>query len=127
MGTKRFIKGLVFGAIAGGFVTLLNRETREDVMASTKKSGELIGRYARNPQLLMDSSKEVYEKVRETAKQIEEDMDFINQKVAEIKELSPQVKEIIEDTKETIHSSSESYKEVFNEEEHQSVDTKAEY
>jgi gas vesicle protein len=122
MGTKRFVKGLIFGAMAGGVITLLNKETREDVMNSTKKSGEFIGRYARNPQLLMDSSKEVYEKVRETAKQIEEDMDFINQKVAEIKELSPQVKEIIEDTKDTIHSSSESYKEVFNEEEHYSED-----
>ncbi|WP_456272069.1 YtxH domain-containing protein [Bacillus sp. AK031] len=117
MGTKRFVKGLVYGALAGGFITLLNKETREDVMDSTKKGGEFIGRYARNPQLLVESSKEVYEKVRETAQQIGEDMEFINQKVEEIKEISPHVKELIEDTKETIHSSSESYKEVFSEEE----------
>jgi gas vesicle protein len=126
MGTKRFIKGLVFGAMAGGFITLLNKETREDVMNSTKKGGEFIGRYARDPQLLVESTKEVYEKVRETAQQIGEDMEFINQKVEEIKELSPQVKDLIEDTKETIHSSSESYKEVFTEEDHHSDNTRVE-
>lgn len=126
MGTKRFFKGLVYGAAAGGLITLLNKETREDVMNSTKKGGEYIGRYARNPQLLVDSTKEVYEKVRETAQQIGEDMEFINQKVEEIKEISPQVKELIEDTKETIHSSSESYKEVFTEEEDSSTGTKVE-
>ncbi|MGF2615058.1 YtxH domain-containing protein [Rossellomorea vietnamensis] len=126
MGTKRFFKGLVFGAMAGGFITLLNKETREDVMNSTKKGGEFISRYASDPQLLVESTREVYEKVRETAQQIGEDMEFINSKVEEIKELSPQVKELIEDTKETLHSSSESYKEVFTEEEGHSANNSVE-
>jgi gas vesicle protein len=117
MGKNKFFTGVLIGAAVGGLVSLLDRQTRKEVVEMTKSCGTEFSRYAKHPQLVVESSKEIYEKIRTTAGQIEEDVKFINEKIEDIREITPQVKEIIDETKDTLHTSSESYKEVFTEEE----------
>ncbi|MCA1064096.1 YtxH domain-containing protein [Rossellomorea sp. AcN35-11] len=117
MGSNKFYKGIFLGAVAGGLLSLLDRTTRQEVGTSLKNSGNYIASYTKNPQALVESGKEVYEKLRTTADQVSRDIQFINEKVEEIKGMTPQVKEIIEETKETFEDSSEAYKETFSDRE----------
>ncbi|WP_064094194.1 hypothetical protein [Rossellomorea aquimaris] len=117
MGSNKFFKGIVFGAMAGGLLSLLDRTTRQEVGSTLKNSGQYISTYSKNPKQLVDSSREVYEKLKVTADQVSKDIQFISEKVDEIKGMTPQVKEIIEETKETFEDSSEAYKDTFTEKE----------
>ncbi|MGM0852404.1 MAG: hypothetical protein ACQEWI_07315 [Bacillota bacterium] len=117
MGSNKFIKGVLLGAVAGGLLSLLDRTTRQEMGASLKNSGNYLSTYSKNPQALVESSKEVYEKLRTTADQVSRDIQFISEKVDEIKGMTPQVKEIIEETKETFEDSSEAYKDTFSDRE----------
>ncbi len=115
MGSNKFFKGVMFGALAGGLLSLLDRTTRQEVGSSLKSSGQYISSYSKNPQQLVDSSKQVYEKLRATADQVSKDIQFISEKVDEIKGMTPQVKEMIEETKDTFEDSTEIYKDTFTE------------
>ncbi|MGM0751946.1 MAG: hypothetical protein ACQET6_08425 [Bacillota bacterium] len=117
MGSNKFFKGVLLGAAAGGLLSLLDRTTRQEMGTSLKNSGNYISTYSKNPQRLVESSKEVYEKLRMTAEQVSRDIQFISEKVDEIKGMTPQVKEIIEETKETFEDSSEAYKDTFSDRE----------
>ncbi|MCA1055935.1 YtxH domain-containing protein [Rossellomorea aquimaris] len=115
MGKSKFFKGVLYGAVAGGLLTLLDKSTRDEVGTTLKNSGDTITKYSKNPKLLADTSKDVYEKLRTTADQVSKDIQFITEKVNIIKGMTPQVKEMIEETKETFEDSSEAYKETFTE------------
>ncbi|MBN8192169.1 hypothetical protein JI667_08415 [Bacillus sp. NTK074B] len=117
MGSNKFFKGVLLGAVTGGLLSLLDRSTRQEVGSTLKNSGQYISTYSKNPQKLVESSREVYEKLRTTADQVSRDIQFISDKVDEIKGMTPQVKEIIEETKETFEDSSEAYKETFSDRE----------
>ncbi|RBP06132.1 hypothetical protein [Rossellomorea aquimaris] len=117
MGSNKFFKGVLLGAVAGGLLSLLDKTTRQEMGTSLKNSGNYLSTYSKNPQRLVESSKEVYEKLRTTADQVSRDIHFISEKVDEIKGMTPQVKEIIEETKETFEDSSEAYKETFSDRE----------
>ncbi|MGF3104357.1 hypothetical protein [Rossellomorea sp. DUT-2] len=117
MGSNKFFKGVLLGAVAGGLLSLLDKTTRQEMGTSLKNSGNYLSTYSKNPQRLVESSKEVYEKLRTTADQVSRDIHFISEKVDEIKGMTPQVKEIIEETKETFEDSSEAYKDTFSDRE----------
>jgi gas vesicle protein len=114
MGNSKFFKGIMLGAVAGGLLSLLDKSTRQEVRVTLKNSGTNISKYSKNPKLLAETSKDVYEKLRTTADQVSRDIQFISEKVNEIKGMTPQVKEMIEDTKETFEDSTEAYKETFS-------------
>jgi gas vesicle protein len=114
MGKSKFFTGMLIGALAGGLVTLFDKSTRKEVVQAAKDSGECVAKYAKHPAFLIETTKDIYEKVQTTATQVSEDIQFINQKVEEIKEMTPQVKEIIEETKDTFQSSTETYKETLH-------------
>ncbi|QWC23349.1 YtxH domain-containing protein [Bacillus haikouensis] len=114
MGNSKFFKGVMLGAAAGGLLSLLDKTTRREMGTTLKNSGSAITRYSKNPKMLADTSKDIYEKMRTTADQVSRDIQFISEKVNEIKEMTPQVKEMIEETKETFEDSTEAYKETFS-------------
>jgi gas vesicle protein len=123
MGKSKFLKSVIVGAAVGGLLSLLDRNTRQEVTTSIKNSGEYLTKYSKNPQLVIDSSKEIYQKLRVTADQVSQDIHFINEKVDEIKGMTPQVQEIIEDTKGAFQHSTEVYKEALTEEENEELDS----
>ena len=58
MSKSKFWKGVLFGAIAGGALSLLDRDTRKTVVAGCQKTTDKITYYVKHPQEAVDSLKE---------------------------------------------------------------------
>lgn len=98
--TSRFWKGVIFGAIAGGAVALLDRETRNSVMESCKKTTSDVSYYLKHPNEAVEQVKEKTNKLRATFEQVSEDVTFIAEKVEELREATPAMANLVKDTKE---------------------------
>lgn len=95
MGKSKFFSSVALGALAGGALSLLDRDTRRE-MASW--SNYLIA-IAKDPERLTAQSRELIDRATETAQKINEDVSFIKGKVDSLRELSPEVKELVTETK----------------------------
>ncbi len=100
MGKSLFLKGVLFGALAGGALSLLDRSTRESVMSNCKKTTKEISFYVKNPKEAVNQVKEVTNKIQSTFEQVSSEVSYIMEKVEELKETTPDVVELVEDTKE---------------------------
>ena len=101
MGKNLFFKGIFYGALAGGALSLLDKKTRQDMKVNVKKAYEQVSYVARHPGEITENVKETAEKIRNTFEQVSEDISYITGKVDELRELTPQVKEVIKETKST--------------------------
>lgn len=99
--SKRFFGGVILGAIVGGAITLLDKETRKAVFEGAKDTSENISYYIKNPNILVEQVKETTHKLRSTVAQVSDDVSFIAEKVEELKEMTPAVAEIVKDTQES--------------------------
>jgi gas vesicle protein len=100
--SKRFWMGMVFGALAGGAVTLLEKSTRQAVKEDFSKVSSGVAYVVKNPNEFIEDLRETANKVRTTVEQVTEDVAFITEKVEEIKDVPPQVTELVKDTRETL-------------------------
>ncbi|MEH7115531.1 YtxH domain-containing protein [Neobacillus niacini] len=98
-----FLKGIVYGAIAGGALSLLDKQTRQAMKVNVKKAYEEVSYVVRHPGEITENVKETAEKIRNTIEQVSEDISFITEKVDELRELTPQVKEMVKETKSTFY------------------------
>lgn len=98
--TKRFWKGILLGAIAGGAVTLLDNETRKSVLERCKKNVEEVSFYIKHPDEAVDQVKEKTQKLRSAVEQVSEDVSFIADKVEELKEVTPAIAGMVKETKD---------------------------
>lgn len=101
MGKNLFLKGMFYGALAGGALSLLDKKTRQDMKVNVKKAYEQVSYIVRHPEEITKNVKESAEKIRNTIEQVSEDISYITGKVDELRELTPQVKEVIKETKST--------------------------
>jgi gas vesicle protein len=101
MGKNLFFKGIIYGALAGGALSLLDKKTRQDMKVNVKKAYEQVSYVVRHPGEITENVKEAAEKLRNTIEQVSEDISYITEKVDELRELTPQVKEVIKETKST--------------------------
>jgi methyl-accepting chemotaxis protein len=101
MGKNLFFKGIIYGALAGGALSLLDKKTRQDMKVNVKKAYEQVSYVVRHPGEITQNVKETAEKLRNTIEQVSEDISYITEKVDELRELTPQVKEVIKETKST--------------------------
>ncbi|MDZ5473533.1 YtxH domain-containing protein [Bacillus sp. 31A1R] len=97
---NRFWKGVFFGAIAGGAVALLDRETRQAVVENCKKTSSDVSYYIKNPNEMVEQVRETTQKIKTTFEQVSEDVSFIAEKVDELREVTPAVAGIVKETKE---------------------------
>lgn len=101
MGNSRtFWKGILFGAIAGGAITLLDRETRHSVVEGVKKGTKEITYCVTHPTEMVEKIRDKTEALRSTVEQVSEDVSFIIEKVEELQEVTPAVAGIVNETKE---------------------------
>lgn len=98
--TNTFWKGMLIGALAGGAVTLLDKETRRAVAGSCKKGTQKVTYCLTHPTEMVQQVKEQTAKLRHTVEQVSEDVSFIAEKVDELREVTPTVAGIVQDTKE---------------------------
>jgi gas vesicle protein len=98
---NQFWKGMFFGAIAGGVISLLDKETcqvmKENIQTASSKATYVV----RNPGEVCQKVKGTAGRLKETAKQVSEDISYLVGKVDELWELTPQVTDILKETKDT--------------------------
>lgn len=101
MGSQnKFWKGVLFGALAGGAISLLDRETRKSVADSCKSTAKGVSYFISHPNDIAEKVKEKTSQIRTTVEQVSEDVSFIAEKVEELREVTPAVVGIVNDTKE---------------------------
>jgi gas vesicle protein len=101
MSKSKFWKGVLFGAIAGGAISMLDRDTRQTVVAGCQKTTGKITYYVKHPQEAVDSLKESTRRIRNTIEEVGEEVSFIVEKIDELKEVTPQVSHFVKETKDT--------------------------
>lgn len=100
-------KGMLVGAVAGGLLSLLDKDTREIVKENLQSAAKKTAYIVRNPGEITRKIKDSAERLMETVDQVSEDISFITEKVDELKELTPQVTGILKETKEAFSKTDE--------------------
>ncbi|KLT15382.1 hypothetical protein AA980_24245 [Neobacillus vireti] len=105
---NQFWRGMLIGAIAGGAISLLDKQTRLAMKENVQKTSSKVSEVLCNPREIIDKAKETAANIKTTAQQVKEDISYITTKVDEIRELTPQVTDILKDTKDAFSKNEES-------------------
>ncbi|MDQ0200617.1 YtxH domain-containing protein [Neobacillus ginsengisoli] len=104
---NQFWKGMLFGAIAGGALSLLDKQTRSVMKENLQNATDQASYILRNPGEISKKVKGTAVKIKYTVEQVSEDINYIIGKVDELKELTPQVTDMLKDTKDAFSKSEE--------------------
>ncbi|MGM0899128.1 MAG: YtxH domain-containing protein [Bacillota bacterium] len=107
MSQNKLMTGIVVGAAVGALVSLLDRDTREDVMNKSRKASENAKYYASNKDELRSAFKEQAERAQNLYARISEDASYVGGKVEQVKQLVPEVKEVAMDAKGAVMETKE--------------------
>lgn len=99
--SNKFWKGMLWGALAGGFLSLLDRETRLTMKESCVKGYKSVTKIVKNPEEITNQVKETAQKWKTTVEEVGEDIAFITSKVEELRETTPKVTKMLKETKNT--------------------------
>jgi gas vesicle protein len=99
--SNKFWKGMLWGALAGGALSLLDRETRAAMKENVQKASKNVTFVVKNPRLITDQVKEKAIKIKTTIEEVGEDLSYIADKVEELRETTPKVTKILKETKDT--------------------------
>lgn len=102
MSQNKLMTGLLVGAAVGVIVSLLDRNTREDVMHKSKKATESAKYYANNKDELKAAFQEQAERAQNLYARISEDAAYVGGKVEQVKKLVPEVKEVAMEAKDAV-------------------------
>lgn len=117
MKESMLVKGILFGAVAGAGISLLDRTTREDVKYRLNNLSSDIKYYSQNREDFKLKLQEKADIIQSVYNQFSRDAQYLSGKVDELKTLSPQVKTLVTDTKEAFVHSKEEYKTIVKEDE----------
>ncbi|MGX6444747.1 YtxH domain-containing protein [Neobacillus sp. K501] len=108
MSENKFWKGMLYGAIAGGALSLFDKNTRQMMKKNVSKVYQQVSYVVKHPSEISDQVKETAVKLKTTFEQVSDDIYYITGKVDELRELTPKVKEIVKDTQETFSKEDDS-------------------
>ena len=100
--SNKFWKGMLWGALAGGAISLLDRQTRLSMKENYRKAADSVMYVIKNPGEITDQVKERALKIKTTVEEVGEDLSYIAGKVEELRETTPQVAKMLKETKETL-------------------------
>ena len=115
MGNSKFRKFIVFGALAGAFISMFDRSTRNQVVRKSNNLMTQMKFYSKNTDVLKWKLKEQQEKYQSVFEQLSGDASYIKEQVEELKTLTPQVKDLVMDTKDAFVESKEEIKSLVSE------------
>lgn len=87
MSAHKFLKGIIYGAIMGGAVTLLDKDVRNQVFTEGKRWTNQVKNIVTNPQEKIEQIGNKISQVQQSFHQLTEDVQFLADKALEIKEL----------------------------------------
>ncbi|EKN67101.1 hypothetical protein M670_04749 [Schinkia azotoformans MEV2011] len=85
---NKLIKGILYGALAGAVISLLDRETRENTVNQVKDCGRTVWHYSKNPTELIEGVSDKISVARQKIEEVTEDITFIVEKVNDIRQSS---------------------------------------
>jgi gas vesicle protein len=104
---NQFWKGMFLGAIAGGAISLLDKQTRSVMKENLQKVTHQTSYILQNPGEISKKVKGTAVKLKTTVEQVNEDINYIMGKVDELRELTPQVTDMLKETKDAFSKSEE--------------------
>ncbi|QMT18356.1 YtxH domain-containing protein [Planococcus maritimus] len=107
MSQNKLMTGIVVGAAVGALVSLLDRNTREDVMDKSKRASDSAKYYASNKDELKSAFKEQAERAQNLYARISEDAAYVGGKVEQVRKLVPEVKEVAQDARGAVMETKE--------------------
>lgn len=105
--SNKFVKGVLIGAIAGGLISFLDKNTRTTTINNCRMCCKKVTTVMKEPSIVIDQVKEITGKVRSSLDQVTEDIAFITEKVNELTDVTPQVAEIVKETKDAFSNKRE--------------------
>lgn len=112
MSETKLFKGIMYGALLGGAITMMDRKTRDSVMNKSRYIRNEIVYYSKNREELKTNIESQVTKWKAFYDQFSSDAKYISQKVNEVKEMTPQVKTLLTDTKDAFSQSKDEYKSI---------------
>lgn len=98
---------MLLGALAGGAISLLDRQTRQAMKQNCQKAADSVKYVIKNPGEITDQLKEKALRFKTTVEEVGEDLSYIAGKVEELKETTPQVAKMLKETKDTLSKKDE--------------------
>ncbi|MBS4213608.1 YtxH domain-containing protein [Neobacillus rhizophilus] len=120
MTKNKFWQGMLIGAIAGGAVSLFDKQTRQIMKEHVGRVSGKVSYVVRHPGEMVGKVKETAEKIMDTVEQAGEDISYIMDKVDELRDLTPKVTETIKETKKSFKNEDQAdmVEEIFAEKEY---------
>lgn len=115
MGQSKFSKGILFGALAGAAISLLDRQTREVMKTRARSAQERARYYSENREVLKHDIEMKINHYKSLYEKLSQDAQYLSSQVNEVKQIAPQVQTLFSETKDTFSSSKEEYKEMISE------------
>ncbi|MGM9929032.1 MAG: YtxH domain-containing protein [Bacillus sp. (in: firmicutes)] len=97
---NKLLQGILIGALAGAAISMLDRSTRESVIACSKKRYQQVKEIVENPEIITEQVKETSDKIRTTFETISEEVAFITEQVDVLKDLPKQVATTVKEAKD---------------------------
>ena len=106
-GKSKFLTSMIAGACAGALISLLDRDTRRSVAASSREIASGIKGMITRPEEMIGQVRQTAETVRNAVERITDDVAFITEKVEDMKDVPRQIAEVMEETKSAFVQESE--------------------
>lgn len=97
---NKLLQGILIGALTGAAISMLDRNTRESVIACSKKRYQQVKEIVENPEIITEQVKETSDRIRTTFETITEEVAFIAEQVDVLKQLPNQLATTEKETKE---------------------------
>lgn len=104
---NQFWKGMFWGALAGGAISLLDKQTRSIMKENCANTAKNVSYAIKNQDEISNQIKEKVAKIKAVVKEVNEDISYISSKVEEIRNSAPKAAKILKDTKNTITEKSD--------------------
>lgn len=109
---NNFWKGVLIGAVAGGALSMLDKQTRNAVMTNYQKASKNVTYLVKNPSVIVDKVKTTSEQMRQTFEQVSEDIFFIKDRVEELSQVTPNFVDRVEEKRDAFSDNGDTYTEV---------------
>ncbi|PLS14729.1 hypothetical protein CVD28_26510 [Bacillus sp. M6-12] len=97
---SRFMQWMLYGAMAGAAISLLDRNTRQSMMQGSRNTARGIQMAVRHPNSILNQLREATSTLRSTIEQVSDDVVFIAEQINEVKDITPQMAAVVKETKD---------------------------
>lgn len=114
MSQSKFSKGILFGAMAGALISLLDRQTRDVMKTRARSVSERARFYSDNREVLKHDLETKINHYKSLYEKLSNDAQYLTSQVNEVKQIAPQVTTLLSETKDAFSTSKDEYKEIIS-------------